>query len=290
MKKIISLMVTISTSVLFSSCGLVQSVAVKSTAGIIDYGMTAIFEESDLKLAEVSIPGNLTLVEALHRADPENDKLSLMLAQGYTGYALAFVEDQDPDRAKALYERARGYGLEVLRRNKTFNADFDESPLKFKEGVNALSEDDVPIAFWTANAWGNLINLNIGDPAVVVDLHKVNALMEFVLLHDSTYYYGSTHLYFGMILATTPRVLGGNPAKAREHFESALSIGKRKFLLPFVYYAKSYAVQVQDSVLFEALLKEVDDASIDILPAQRLVNAVAKKKAKLLLDRKAELF
>lgn len=290
MKNRFSLPVILLLSIFFTSCGVMQIVAIKSTAGIVDFGMSAIFEESDLKLAEAAIPGNMVLVEALHKADPENAKLSLLLTQGYTGYALGFVEDQDPDRAKALYERARGYGLEVLRRNKDFSQNFDESPAKFKEGVNALSDDDVALAFWTANAWGNIINLNIGDPTIVVDLYKVNALMEFVMRRDSAFYFGSTHLYFGTILATTPRVLGGNPAKAKEHFEAALALGQRKFLLPLVYYAKSYAVQIQDQELFEALLKEVDDAPIDILPEQRLVNAIAKKKAKLLLERKSELF
>jgi hypothetical protein len=130
----------------------------------------------------------------------------------------------------------------------------------------------------------------MSDPATVVDLYKVNAMMDFVMRHDPTFFYGSAHLYFGTILATTPRVLGGNPAKAKEYFETALAIGQRKFLLPFVYYAKSYAVQVQDQELFELLLKEVEDAPIDILPEQRLVNAIAKKKAKLLLEKKADLF
>jgi hypothetical protein len=290
MKKHLLLPAIVLLSFQFSSCGLVQTVAVKSTAGIIDYGMAAIFEESDLQLAESAIPGNMVLIEALHKADPGNEKLSLLLVQGYTGYALGFVEDQDPQRAIALYERARNYGLDVLRRRTDFDKNFEESPEKFIAGVNALSEDDVPLLFWTANAWGNLINLNMSDPATVVDLYKVNAMMDFVMRHDSTFFYGSTHLYFGTILATTPRVLGGNPVKAREHFEMALAMGQRKFLLPFFYYAKSYAVQVQDQELFESLLKEVTDAPIDILPEQRLVNAIAKKKAKLLLAKEADLF
>ena len=290
MKKQVFLPAIVLLSIQFSSCSLVQSVAVKSTAGIIDYGMAAIFEESDLQLAESAIPGNMVLVEALHKADPGNEKLSLQLVQGYAGYTLGFVEDRDPERAKILYERARNYGLDVLRRRFDFNNNFEESPEKFIAGVNALSEDDIPLLFWTANAWGNLINLNMSDPATVVDLYKVNAMMDFVMRHDPTFFYGSAHLYFGTILATTPRVLGGNPAKAKEHFEIALAIGQRKFLLPLVYYARSYAVQVQDQELFELLLREVEDAPIDILPEQRLVNAIAKKKAKLLLEKKADLF
>ena len=273
------------------SCGLLQTVAVNSTTGIVDNGLTAIFEESDLTLAEQSIPANLTLLEALYRSkDNDDDHLALLLTQGFTGYALGFVEDKDPDRAKALYSRARDYGLSVLMKNKEFKAAFDESPEEFRKGVAAFSRDDVPIIFWTANAWGNLIKVSIADPAAVADLYKVNSLMAFVLRNDESFYYGSAHLYFGTILATVPKNLGGKPDSAKGHFDKCLEIGGGKFLLPYVYLAQSYAVQVQDKALFESSLKTVEDASIDILPEQRLVNAIAKEKAKALLAKENDLF
>jgi hypothetical protein len=273
------------------SCGVVQNVAVNSTSGILTYGQAAIFEESDLTIAEAAIPGNLKLVEALYRAkDGDDDKLGTMLAQGYTGYALAFVEDTDPERAKAIYTRARDYGLKVLRKNKKFDAAFDQDAAAFQEGVNTFTKDDVPTIFWTANAWGSLVNLGMADPEIVGDLSKVNALMDFVLRTDEQFYYGSAHLYFGTILATIPKVLGGRPELAKQHFEKCFAIGQNKMLLPYVFMAKSYAVQVQDKELFLSLLKKVEDAPIDILPEQRLVNAVAKRKAKALAARVDELF
>jgi hypothetical protein len=273
------------------SCGVVQNVAVNSTSGILTYGMAALYEESDLTLAEQSIPGNLKLVEALYRAkDGDDDQLGTMLTQGYTGYALAFVEDTDPERAKALYTRARDYGLKILRKNKKFDAAFDQDAETFKAGVNTFTKDDVPAIFWTANAWGSLVNLGMADPEIIGDLSKVNALMDFVIRTDESYYYGSAHLYFGTIFATIPKVLGGKPDLAKEHFDKCFAIGNNKLLLPYVFMAKSYAVQTQNKELFLSLLKTVDDAPIDILPEQRLVNAVAKRKAKALEARVDELF
>ncbi len=273
------------------SCGAVQSVAVNSTSGILAYGMEALFEESDLVIAEQAIPGNLKLVEALYKAkDSDDDKLGAMLCQGYTGYALGFVEDTDPERAKAIYTRARDYGLKILRKNKTFDAAFDQDNDTFKAGVNAFTKDDVPVIFWTANAWGNLVNLGMADPEIVGDLSKVNALMDFVVRTDETFFYGSAHLYFGTILATMPRVLGGKPDLAKQHFDKCLAIGGKKMLLPFVYMAKSYAVQVQDKDLYLSLLKTVEETPIDILPEQRLVNAIAKRKAKAMMERADDLF
>ncbi len=92
------------------------------------------------------------------------------------------------------------------------------------------------------------------------------------------------------MLATVPKNLGGKPDSAKAHFDKCLSIGGGKFLLPFVFLAQSYAVQVQDKSLFESSLNTVEEASIDILPEQRLVNAIAKQKAKALLARESDLF
>jgi hypothetical protein len=54
--------------------------------------------------------------------------------------------------------------------------------------------------------------------------------------------------------------------------------------------AKSYCVQVQDRELFQQLLTIVDETSLEVLPEQRLVNAIAKRKAKKLAERIDDLF
>lgn len=278
-------------TLLLSSCGMVNTLAVNATTNIVDYGLESIFEESDLDLAEKAIPGNLTLLEALYRAkNKDDDHLAFLLLEGYTGYTLGFVEDVDAERAKVLYARARNYGLNILNKHKEFADAREGSNTEFKKSLQAFSKEDVPAIFWTANAWGNLINVSLSDPAIVGDLPKVNAMMEFVLQHDESYFYGGAHLYFGTILATTPKNLGGKPDSAKYHFDRCLALGDKKLLLPYVYMAKSYCVQVQDRALFLQSLQTVEDASIDILPEQRLVNAIAKRKAKQLQEKVDDLF
>ncbi len=273
------------------SCGVVNTVAVNATTNIVDYGLISIFEESDLDLAEKAIPGNLTLLEALYRAKDQNDDhLGFLLLQGYTGYTLGFVEDVDAERAKMLYARARNYGLHILKKNKKFADAFDGDNDSFKKSLESFGKDDVPVVFWTANAWGNLINVSISDPAIVGDLPKVNAMMEFVLKNDEGYFYGGAHLYFGTILATIPKNLGGKPDSAKYHFDRCLELGQKKLLLPYVYMAKSYCVQIQDKELFLKSLQTVDEISIDILPEQRLVNSIAKRKAKQLAGKVDDFF
>jgi hypothetical protein len=115
-------------------------------------------------------------------------------------------------------------------------------------------------------------------------------MMEFVLQHDPAYYYAGAHLYFGSIHGSIPVVMGGKPDVAKHHFEQCLALTEGKFLLAHVYYAKTYAVQVQERELFDALLKTVEAAPLDLLPEARLANAVAKRKAAQLRAQEHELF
>jgi len=86
------------------------------------------------------------------------------------------------------------------------------------------------------------------------------------------------------------RVLGGDAARARRHFDRALTLTRRRFLLVQVTKAQTLAVQLQDRALFDKLLGEVLAAKLSIYPEQRLANVVAKRKARRLLARADELF
>ena len=90
--------------------------------------------------------------------------------------------------------------------------------------------------------------------------------------------------------SSRPAHLGGNPEKARTYFEEALKIGKGRFLLAKVYYAQDYATMNQDLALFERLLTEVLEADENIMPEFMLGTAVAKEKARDLLESKERWF
>ncbi len=275
-------------TLLFGGC--LQTIAIRSFGGIMDYGFEVFNEESDLELARAALGSNLKLLDALNKADPQNGKLLLLAAQGYNAYALAFAEDDSVERAREFYLRGREYGLRLLSENAKLKASIAGDLEGFQQALKSFSKADVPALFWTALSWGSYINLTRTDPAALADLPKVSAMMEFVLNHDSTYYYGGAHLYFGSAIASTPMVLGGKPEVAKAHFEQCLALNGGKFLMAYVYYAKTYCVQIQDQKLFESFLKKVDETSLAVLPEARFVNAVAKKKAKLLLAKMNELF
>ena len=270
--------------------GCIQTMAIRTMGGIMDFGLETFNEESDLKLAESALGSNLKLVEALIKGDPENKQLLLMASQGFNAFALGFAEDDSVERARVFYLRARDYGMRVLMQNAAFRDALDKDVATFQFALLTFSKDDVPALFWTAFGWGSYVNITRSDVGALADLPKVLAMMECVRKLDATFYYGGPYLILGSIEGSMPKVMGGRPERAKEYFDRAAELTGGKFLLTYVYYAKTYAVQTQDQGLFEALLKKVDDAPIDILPEARLSNAIAKRKAKLLREHINELF
>lgn len=270
--------------------GCVQTIAIRTMSGIMDNGFRAYFRESDLDFAREGMAGNLKLMEALVDGDPDNEHLLLLTAQGYGSYALAFAEDDSVERARVFYRRGRDYGLRILKQNKALNDALEKDLMSFEEALRGCSREDVPAVFWTAFSWGGYINISRSDLEAMADLSKVLAMMQFVAREDPAYYYGGAYLFLGAINGSIPPMLGGKPKLAKEHFDKAIEINGGKFLMSYVYYAKTYAVQIQDQDLFESLLSKVENASIDILPEARLPNAVAKRKAALLRDHREELF
>lgn len=270
--------------------GCIQKIAIRTMADVMNYGFHAFNEEEDIQFAHEGLAANLKLLEALIKGDPENEHLLLLASQGYSAYALAFVEDDSVERARVFYLRGRDYGLRILNENADFRKAVQGDTETFKKVLEKISNEDVPALFWTAFGWGNYINISRSDVGALADLSKVQAMMEFVLRREPGYYYAGAHVFEGSIHGSMPPMVGGKPELAKKHFDEAIRLNEGKFLMTYVYYAKTYAVQILDQELYESLLKKVLESSLDILPEARLPNAVAKKKARKLLEQTAEIF
>lgn len=123
-----------------------------------------------------------------------------------------------------------------------------------------------------------------------MELPKVQVMMQRVLDLDERYFHGAAHLFFGSIWGTKPRMLGGDPEKAKSHFEQNLKITEGKFLLTYIYYARFYAAKTLDEELFDAFVKKVNETPAEVLPGFELMNMIAKKKALVLQRMKSEWF
>jgi hypothetical protein len=73
---------------------------------------------------------------------------------------------------------------------------------------------------------------------------------------------------------------GGKPEVSRKHFERALTLNKRLFLLTHVSYAQTYARIIFDRELYLKLLTEVIEqplADSEIASSNKLAKVIAEK-------------
>lgn len=268
----------------FTGCGLIEKMAIRTTGSILGYSVDSLYEEEDIIIAEHAVMANLKLLEGLIKGDPGNRELLVLAAQGFTGYALGFVEDKDPQRAKLFYKRGREYGLRALGRKRPLRNLIDLNVDALSKALKSCGKADVPALFWAANAWGNWINLSRDSVVAISQMGKVEMMMTRVLELDEDYYYGGVHIYFSSYYGGRSAMFGGDAEKAKSHFDRFVEISDGRFLLGYYLYAKYYAVQTQDPALFRELLETVINAAGEQLDEQRLVNEIAKGKAKNLLS------
>jgi hypothetical protein len=248
-----------------------------------------LFEECDPELAKHSLPADLKLMEGLLKNDPNNRQLLTSLCMGFTGYAMLFVEEENPERASRLYLRATKYGLLAIGYTSAFKRT-DSNMETIRKKLSGFGKEALEALFWTTMSWNAWINLNLDKPAAFAQLGIAQAFLDRVLEINPEYLYGSPYVLAGSILAARPELLGGSPAQAKDYFEKAMYLSHGKFFLVHYYYAKYYAVRIQDKDLFTSLIKEVEAASLCELKEACLINAVMKQKAKCLIEKSEEMF
>jgi len=267
-----------------------RRLAVQATLPLIASQIISMQEERDADLAEKAIPASLKMLEGLAKEDPENVWILQKLAEGFCGYAFSFLEDREPDRASGLYLRGKNYAfraLEIESNGRTWRGlSLDEWSKRLAE-VTPLQQ---PALFWAGQCWGSWLSLNLDSMEAFSSLPRIDALMNRMVTLAPDFHYAGSHLFLGAYYGGRSRMLGGNPDKAKNHFEQALRITEGKYLLISFLYAKTYAVQNQNQKLFKTQLDKVLEASDDVLPEQRLANQIAKRKAAVLLGKIDELF
>ncbi len=275
---------------LAASCSTIEQAALRKATALFERGRPVTLDEPDWQLAKDAAPSQLKLAETLLHSDPENLGLRRLAAEGFGGGAFLFWEDAEPARAKGLYLRGRDHALIALARKPAFKGLKDLPQDKFEAALAQATAEDLPDLFWAGFSWAGWVNLSKDDAAALAELPKAVALMRRVYDLDKTYHFAGADLFFGVYYASRPPILGGDPRKAKEHFDWAHRITKGDYLMNHVLNARWYAVAVQDRELFKQLLNKVLDAPAGKLPEAGLTDAAAKKKAAALLERIDDFF
>lgn len=278
--------------VALSGCGFVQRTALRSANPVLERVGARAERETDYDLAAQGIPGTILLIEGLLETSPNDATLRLLAARSIVGYALGFVEDENPQRGGQLHLRGRDHAFHVLdRRNKRFYEARTTGTIdEFREAVADFDSGDVEALFWAASGWGSWINLSLHVTDALADLPRVEILMARVLELDETYYFAGPHLFFGTYYSARSKMLGGDPDRGRHHFEKVFEFTDNRLLIAHVLYAQHYARLTWDEDLFVEELEWVISQPDDIYPESGLTNAIAKRRAARLLGMREEWF
>ena len=276
------------TSILLSACSM-DRMLVRSSVPLIESGVEALNHETDLDLAEDSIPANLNMLQGMIKIDPENALLRTYAAQAFYGLAYGFNEDTQPERASDFYQRGLMHGLVALEINGA--KDLMNTPIAdFEKQVSRLKKADVAAMFWTASNWAKWIDMHRDDPEAIAQLARATALMQRVIDLEDSFYYGGAHMFFGVYYGSRAPLLGGNFDKSLQHFDRAREITDGKLLIADLLQAQYLARQQQDQQDFHQRLTAIINAPDDLMPELGLQNQIAKRKAALLLEKESEWF
>lgn len=262
--------------------------------------------DDDPELVRNAIPVIIKTMEQVHEAVPKHRDLCEALARTVTSFGVAFIEEdadrlQESDvahakeiyaRAKRLFLRARGYGLEGLEvarpgiRAALSGADREARAAMLQRTKKA----DVGLLYWTAAAWGSAVASAKDDMKLVGELPVVEAMMRRALELDESYDEGSLHEFFITWDGARSAANGGGPDKARAHLARARALSGGKKLSPLVNFAETVDVDAQNKAEFQKLLGEVVAFDVDSDLDHRLTNILAQRRARWLLGRTADLF
>ena len=276
------------------ACSL-KTMAVKTVASTLSESGDVFSRDEDPELVREAVPFALKLYESLLDSIPNHGPLLVATCSGFTQYAYAFVETDAlvlgderhaeaqalRDRALKLYLRGRGYCLRALEvRWKGIGERLLADPVP---ALARAERKDVEMLYWTAASWGAAISLGLDNPELAVDFPVVRALADRALALDETWSKGAIHELM-ISLDSLPAALGGDPARARQHFDRAIALQKGQAPGPYVALATGVSVPERNRAEFETLMKHALDVDPEADPSARLATLVTQRRARALLD------
>ena len=261
---------------------------------------SAFTRDNDPEFVRQAAPSTLKMVEMLLEQSPSHTGLLMTACSGFTQYAYAFLQSDadvsDPAsatgrelraRGAAMYDRARGYCVRALEtRHPGFGPSLQRDA---KAALASTTTADVPALYWTAVAWGG--SLMLADNALIriAEVSTVRALFARALQLDEAWEAGAIHEAM-IAVESLPVLLGGSSARAKEHFDRAVTLSDGQSAFAYVTMATGVAQPAKDRREFERLLRAAIAIDVSKRPALRLANLIAQKHARYLLSQMDRLF
>ena len=291
-----------------------RSMVVGEVAKMAETGISAFESDEDLALMKDAFPANIKLMETLLSNSPESEPMLILLAKLYGSYGFVFFEPQLEaekmaggypaelvdgsdglsvhalkDKLNRYFLKGMAYALRALEVNHKNCRDRLKNGADAAAFFNLLTEKDVSALFWYAFNLGEYVNLNLDSVKAISMAHLAEKAMMRVAALDSGYFHGSAHLFLMAYYGSRSPMMGGDPKKARMHYEKLKAISGDQFLLAEVYYARYILYQDQDREGFEKKLSMVVETTV-FEKKYAMLNQLAKNKAAIYLRAIDELF
>lgn len=288
--------------ILASSGCSIKKIAIKKLGDALADSGTTFASDSDPQLVKDALPFSLKLIESLLAESPQHRGLLFAASSGFTQYAYAFIKEESDEmepenfalatemraRARGLFLRARDYGVRGLEtRHPDFAAQLNKDP---QLAVKALKTQDVALLYWTAASWGMAITLSKNEPALLVDLPVMEALIDRALELNEAFDDGAIHSFLITYEPVRQGAAGDPLERARKHFDRAMTLSNGTQAGPLVSLAESVSIANQDRKEFQSLLDRALAVDVNAKPEYRLANLVMQRRARWLLTRIDDLF
>ncbi len=278
--------------------------AVNTIGDMLAEGDSVYESDDDIVLIGEALPFSLKLVESLLVESPKHRGLLLTASRGFVLYAYAYVhyeaelanlDDLDRayelrTRARKLYLRGLNYALRALEQTAPgFRDALADDPVEAVLLIRkSFADGDVPFLYWAAASLGLAISVSKNEPALLARLPEVEAMLDRALTLDEAWNRGTLH-EFQITWAAAQRT-GIKESDIRGHYARALELSNGDRAGLYVALAEALSVSNQDRQEFQSLLEKALAVDPDADPGNRLMNTIAQRRAKWLLDRIDELF
>ncbi|MDR0998608.1 MAG: TRAP transporter TatT component family protein [Treponema sp.] len=267
-------------------------------------GSTVFTGDNDPQLVGDALPFAIKMYEALLGAAPDHEGLILTTGSLFVMYANAFVQgpveflpspryeerQAAQSRAKNLYIR----GVTILRDGlERKYPGFGAATLE--EGTLApylakMKKNDVPLLYWIAGGTLSAFSLDPFDFSVSLRVPDCLAYVDRAYELDPGFNSGALDDFYVLAYASLPAGYGVNPELVPLHFERALEKSGGTLAGPYVSYAQAAAIPAQDYEAFRSNLQKALAIDINADPSNRLVNIIAQRKARILLEKAGDYF
>ncbi|MCL2601592.1 MAG: TRAP transporter TatT component family protein [Treponema sp.] len=284
----------------FASCSINKMAINAVSNALTGEGSADVFtSDSDPELVGAAIPFAIKMYETLLDKNPNHQGLMLTTGSMFVMYANAFVQGpaemldpiDDFDERTEAFKRAR---LLYLRGHTILNTAMEKRMPGFSaaragdEGFSAMlarfTKADVPLLYWTVASGLAAFSLDVFDFSLGASIPRWSAIIARAYELAPDFNNGAIDEFYILFYAALPEILGGNKALAEVHFLRVVERTGGLTAGPFVSFAQAVNVPAQDYDAFKANLQRALEIDVDEDPSMRLVNILAQRKARNLLD------